>query len=92
MLSLRASSALIASVANVAYTPQGKEALVQGNWEGKEGGAVSLVAPLLLFDPPGIALRGECWGNERGTFDLVVYSAVDRFFDNDGYISVVDKQ
>jgi hypothetical protein len=68
MQSLRASSALIASVANVAYTPQGKEALVRGNWEGKEGGAVSLVAPLLLFDPPGVALRGECWGNERGGY------------------------
>jgi hypothetical protein len=58
MQSLRASAALIASVANVAYTPQGKQALA-AEWAGKEGGAVALVAPLLLFDPPGVALRGE---------------------------------
>jgi hypothetical protein len=60
MQSLRASAALIASVANVAYTTQGKEALVQGEWGSTGlGGAVALVAPLLLFDPPGVALRGE---------------------------------
>jgi hypothetical protein len=58
MQSLRASAALIASVANVAYTQQGKQALA-AEWGGKEGGAVALVAPLLLFDPPGVALRGE---------------------------------
>jgi hypothetical protein len=57
MQSLRASAALIASVANVAYTQQGKQALA-AEWGGKEGGAVALVAPLLLFDPPGVALRG----------------------------------
>lgn len=61
--SLKASSALVASVANVAYTPQGKEALAQGHWVGKEGGAVALIAPLLLFDPPGVALRGESRGH-----------------------------
>jgi hypothetical protein len=59
MQSLKASAALIASVANVAYTPQGKEALAQEQWAGKEGGAVALIAPLLLFDPPGVALRGQ---------------------------------
>ena len=58
MQSLRASAALIASVANVAYTAQGKQALA-AEWAGKEGGAVALVAPLLLFDPPGVPLRGK---------------------------------
>jgi hypothetical protein len=59
MQALKASAALIASVANVAYTRQGKEALAQGNFAGKEGAAVALIAPLLLLEPPGVALRGE---------------------------------
>jgi hypothetical protein len=77
MQSLKASAALIASVANVAYTPQGKEALAQGQWVSKGGGAVALIAPLLLFDPPGVALRGETRGFGAFSLDAVLCVAGD---------------
>ena len=59
------------------HTRRRGNGLAHGQWVSEERGAVALIAPLLLFDPPGVALRGETRGFGAFSLDAVLCVAGD---------------